>query len=68
MNIEDLARDHQDDHPGYILTDWYDAAFPSYEISLRVLMQDEQPLTRTVQAFMMPLHVLSGTSIQCAAS
>ena len=66
MNIEDLARDHQDDHPGYILTDWYDAAFPSYEISLRVLMQDEQPLPpieefvlRTLEAGVGTIHEVS---------
>jgi len=39
-----LAQKHEADHPGYLLVDWYEAAFPSYEVYLRVQVQVEQPL------------------------
>ncbi|MBN1450024.1 MAG: helix-turn-helix transcriptional regulator [Anaerolineales bacterium] len=44
MDVDKLAQQHENDHPGYILTDWYEAAMPSYKVYLRTLMQVEQPL------------------------
>lgn len=44
MNIEELAAKHAFDYPGYKLTDFYEAAFPSYAIQLQVLMQVKRPL------------------------
>jgi DNA-binding MarR family transcriptional regulator len=44
MDIDELAQKHKADHPGYLLVDWYEAAFPSYEVYLRVQVQVEQPL------------------------
>ena len=52
MDIHELAKIHQDDHPGYDLTDWYEAAFPSYEVYLRVLMQVKQPVP-AIEEFVM---------------
>lgn len=45
MNIEALAAKHSQDYPGYQLVDFYEAAFPSYVVQLRVLMQRQRPLT-----------------------
>jgi hypothetical protein len=56
MNIEKLAKEHENDHPGYTLTDWYEAAFPSYEVYMRVLMQDEQPLPAIEQFVLQALE------------
>jgi hypothetical protein len=45
MNIEDLAEKHQNDLPGYKLVDYYDAAFPSYQVQLRALIQVSKPIS-----------------------
>lgn len=67
MDINELAQRHEDDHPGYVLTDWYEAGFPSYEIYLRVLMQVEQPLPaidqfvlRALEAKVVAVNEISG--------
>ena len=57
MNIDELAKQHENDHPGYRLADWYEAAFPSYEVYLRVLMQVEQPLPATDQFVLRALEM-----------
>lgn len=57
MNIEELAKQHENDHPGYVLTDWYEAAFPSYEVHLRVLMQQEEPLPAIEQFALRALEI-----------
>jgi len=44
MNLDQLAQEHEHDHPGYELGDYYTAALPSYEVYLRVELQVEQPL------------------------
>lgn len=44
MNLEELARRDEHDHPGYSLTAWYDAALPFYKVTLQALFQVEQPL------------------------
>lgn len=44
MNIDELAQRHQYDYEGYVLADWYDAAFEFWTLQLNVLLQEEQPL------------------------
>jgi len=44
MNIEELAKKHDHDFPGYRLVDYYTAAFPAYVTQLQVLMQIQRPL------------------------
>lgn len=44
MNIDDLAKTHQHDHTGYLLTDWYEAAFPAYSVFVQVQFVDRQEL------------------------
>ena len=44
MNIDELAKTHENDHPGYHLTNWYEGAFPLFNVHMQVLFQVEQPL------------------------
>ena len=44
MNIDELAKVHENDHPGYVLSDWYEAGIPIYTVELRTLMQVKQPM------------------------
>lgn len=57
MNIDELAKAHQYDHTGYQLSDWYEAAFPAYNVFVQVQFVDRQELPyieqfvlRTVEA------------------
>ena len=54
MNIQELAELHQNDHPGYYLTDWYEAAFPTYVLQTRVAIMEKRPVP-TVEEFIMRL-------------
>lgn len=44
MNLEQLAGQHANDFPGYLLVDQYEAGFPTYALQLQVLMQVKRPL------------------------
>jgi DNA-binding MarR family transcriptional regulator len=44
MNIEELALKHANDHPGYLLTDWYDAAMPAFQLTTRANFIGTEPL------------------------
>jgi len=52
MNIETLAEKHAKDFTGYQLVDFYEAAFPSYVLNLKVLMQIEHQIP-VLQEFIM---------------
>lgn len=44
MNLEELAKKHANDFPGYELVDNYEAGFPSYVLQLEVLLQIKRPV------------------------
>lgn len=57
MNLNELAKKHQHDHTGFELVDWFDAAVPAYQLSLRasilekeILHPVEQFVLRALQA------------------
>jgi len=45
MIIDVLAKKHQMDHPGYLLSDWYDAAMPAYQLQIRAQMMAQEALS-----------------------
>jgi DNA-binding MarR family transcriptional regulator len=49
MNIDQLAQQHQNDYPGYLLADWYDTAIPTYELHLQVRLLTKQDLPAVEQ-------------------
>lgn len=49
MNIDELAKLNEQAYPGYLLSDWYEAAFPSYELHLRVQLLSDEPLSPAQQ-------------------
>lgn len=44
MNLEQLALKHERDYTGCVLADYYEAAFPLYEVYLRVALRVRQAL------------------------
>src|SRR5690242_8425910 len=44
MNLDDLAKQHENDHPGFVLVGWYESACPSYEVFLQVRVLAPQAL------------------------
>lgn len=64
MNIDQLAQEHERDHPGYELGDYYTAALPSYEVYLRVELQVEQPLPVIEQFALRAIQTGLKTSVE----
>jgi formylglycine-generating enzyme required for sulfatase activity len=51
-DLNELADLHQNDHPGYVLADWYETAFPAYEVYMRARVLVEEALP-PVQQFVL---------------